>query len=278
MEEAPNVYSTHKDYIEAVKPEADARQAVIEDALRQAFDGFIEKREVDVILFGSMSAEVLARALEAHPVIVKTVLASCNIAARAIERDLGIKNFDTYDPKFKDGQAAIIAGYIKPHLPPYLELPALSLLDRTAFIDKEVRKEKGGWEKIICAAANSHDPDHKYKKTKFDCGDQAFELDAAAKDGDGIILIAIDVKRIEARRDIHKRCDEIINKANKLKAVCGGAKFGAVVYYPFIEEHKNILSRLSSPNIDGVMFASASEDSVKRAVKMLLDKMGEGNS
>lgn len=28
---------------------------------------------------------------------------------------------------------------------------------------------------------------------------------------------AVDVKRIEARRDIHKRCDEIVNKAAKFK-------------------------------------------------------------
>lgn len=273
MADEPEVYSSHRDYVEAVEPKAGRRRAAVEDALRRAFAGFIEKREVEVILFGSMSAEVLASALEAHPLIVKTVLASCNIAARAVERDLGIKNFDTYDPKFKAGQAAIIAGYVKPHLPPSLELPALSLLDRTAFIDKEVRKEKGGWEKIVCASANAHDPGRTYKKMKFDSGDEAFELDAAAT-GKGGILIGIDVKRIEARRDIHKRCDEIVNKAGKLKAAFPKARFGVVVYYPFVEEQTNILSRLSSPDIDGVMFASATEESVKRAVKLLLDKIG----
>jgi hypothetical protein len=271
----PEVYSTHQDYIGAVKPEADTRQEAIENALRAAFEGFIESREVDVILFGNMSAEVLAKAMEAHPEVVKTILAASNIAARAIERDLGIKNFGTYEPRFKAGQAAIIAGYVKPHLPPYLAIPALSLLDRWAFIDKEVRKSKGRWEKLICSAANSHDPGGNYRKCKFDVEEESFELDAACKDSQGRILIGIDVKRIEARRDIHKRCDEIINKAAKLKSAHASSKFGVVVYYPFIEEQANILSRLSSPTIDGIMFASATDESVKRAVKMLLDKLKE---
>jgi hypothetical protein len=44
------------------------------------------------------------------------------------------------------------------------------------------------------------------------------------------VHIGIDIKRIEARQDIHKRCDEIVNKAAKLKAVFRKAKFGAVIY------------------------------------------------
>jgi hypothetical protein len=81
------------------------------------------------------------------------------------------------------------------------------------------------------------------------------------------------VKRIEARRDIHKRCDEIVNKARKLKGAYPDSKFGVVVYYPFIEEHVNVQNRLRSPDIDGVVFASQSDDSITNAVRMLLSTL-----
>jgi len=82
------------------------------------------------------------------------------------------------------------------------------------------------------------------------------------------------VKRIEARRDIHKRCDEIVNKAARLKTACPNATFAAVIYYPFIEEHANVKSRLESDDIDAVMFAAESKESVEGAVKMLLARLG----
>ena len=94
-----NEYETHKDYMEWVKDDADLRQKEIENTLREVFADFIEVREVEVILFSNMSALDIANAINNHPAILKTLLASCNIAARAIERDLGIKNLDTYNPK-----------------------------------------------------------------------------------------------------------------------------------------------------------------------------------
>ena len=51
------------------------------------------------------------------------------------------------------------------------------------------------------------------------------------------------MKRIEARRDIHKRCDEIVNKAFNFKHAFRGGKFGAMIYYPFVDEHANIIIR-----------------------------------
>ena len=81
-------------------------------------------------------------------------------------------------------------------------------------------------------------------------------------------------RSIEARRDIHKRSDEIINKAAKVKEVYPKAKFGAVIYYPFIEEHSNVQDRLRSPNIDSIVFAGESEVSIENAVKLLLSKLG----
>ncbi|MDP2661422.1 MAG: hypothetical protein Q8R28_11910, partial [Dehalococcoidia bacterium] len=109
----------------------------------------------------------------------------------------------------------------------------------------------------------------RFRKRKFEVDGEQFELDAASPES-GDIKIGIDVKRIEARRDIHKRCDEIVNKASKLKAVFPSSRFGFVMYYPFIDEHQNIASRLRSRDIDGVVFASESEESIESAVRLLL--------
>lgn len=265
-------YGTHADYMDWVKDDADSRQEAIEDALRKAFSNFIEKREVEVIVFSSMTALDLAKAIINHPLILKPLLAACNIAARAIERDLSIKNVDTYNPRLSDDQAKVIAGYIKPFLPSYLEIPAFSRIDRVAFIDKEIRKGKGRWEKKVLGSLNRFGS-LQFHKRMFVAEREQFELDAASpKAGD--VIVGIDIKRIEARRDIHKRCDEIVNKAAKLKSAFPSSKFGAVVYYPFIEEHLNIQNRLRSDNIDGVVFASEAKESIENAVRMLLSTLG----
>jgi hypothetical protein len=90
-----------------------------------------------------------------------------------------------------------------------------------------------------------------------------------------IFTIGIDIKRIEARQDIHKRCDEIVNKAAKLKSAFRRARFGAVIYYPFVQDHASVLSRLESPNIDAVVFASGSAETIENAVRLLLAKVEE---
>jgi len=268
----PDKYGSHADYMDWVKDDADSRQEVIEGALRKAFSNFIEKREVEVITFSSMTAFDLAKAIVNHPLILKPLLAACNIAARAIERDLAIKNLNTYSPRLSEDQAKVISGYIKPFLPSYLEIPAISRIDRVAFVDKEIRKKKGRWEKKILESLNRFSS-LQFDKRMFVAGGEQFELDAASpKVGD--IKVGIDIKRIEARRDIHKRCDEIVNKATKLKLAFPSSKFGAVVYYPFIEEHINIQNRLRSDNIDGVVFSSEVKESIENAVRMLLSTLG----
>lgn len=268
----PDKYGSHADYMEWVKDDADSRQKSIEKALRKAFSDFIEKREVEVIVFSGMSAFELAKAIISRPLILKPLLAVCNIAARAIERDLAIKNLDTYSPRLNEDQAKVIAGYIKPFLPSYLEIPAVSQIDRVAFIDKEIRKGKGRWEKEILESLNRFGGLYFHKRM-FTVGGQEFELDAASpKSGD--IEVGVDIKRIEARRDIHKRCDEIVNKAAKLKSTFPNSKFGAVVYYPFIEEHVNIQNRLRSDNMDCVVFASEANESIENAVRMFLSALG----
>jgi len=257
-----------------VAQDAKVRQKAIEKALRNAFANFIETRQVEIIVFSNVSVFDLSKAIINYPSILKALVAICNIAARAIERDLHIKNVDTYDPRLSEQQASAIAGYIKPFLPPHLEIPALSNLDRVAFIDKEIRKAKGRWERLIIATLNRFASVH-FKKRMFESSGEEFELDAATPE-DGPIRIGIDVKRIEARRDIHKRCDEIVNKATKLTSVSPEAKFAAVIYYPFIDEHINIQNRLSSENIDAISFASESKESIESAVRMLLARLGVG--
>jgi hypothetical protein len=264
-------YGTQKDFIGSVEASANARQLAIEKALKEAFSRHIERREVEVVIFSGMTGSDLSEAIFSKPEVLKPLLASCNIAARAIERDLGIKNLDTYAPRLSRDQAGIIAGYMKQFLPAYLELPTLAQIDRVYFIDSEIRKLKGAWEKNILAALNEYSETEFHKRT-FRADSEEFEVDAATPP-QGDITIGIDVKRIEARRDIHKRCDEIVNKARKLRTVYPNSKFGVVVYYPFIEEHVNVQNRLRSPDIDGVVFASESDDSITNAVRMLLSTL-----
>ena len=268
----PDGYDTHADYMDWVLEDSSARQKDICDALRSAFSSFIELREVEIINFSSMSATDLAVAFQEQPKILKPILAACNIAGRAIERDLDIRNLDTYQPRLDEAKAHLIAGYVKPFLPQELAIPALGELDRHFFVDKEIRKLKGQWEKTICLSLNAN-ANTTFKKRKFVVENESFELDAASPET-GNIEVGVDVKRIEARRDIHKRCDEIINKATKFKKQFPTAHFAAVVYYPFTAEHVNVQNRLSSPDIDAVVFASQSKEQLATAIGLLVDRLG----
>jgi len=265
-------YSSHGDYMRKVSKVADERCADVETAFRQAFQQFIETRRVEVIVFSSITATDLGSIIHHHPMVVKAILAICNIAGRAIERDLSIKNVDTYKPRLTLEQSNALAGYIKPFLPASMEIPALCRVDRMSFIDKEIRKGKGRWEGSILEALNRFSSLH-FKKRLFEVHGDKFELDAATPI-QGRIEVGIDVKRIEARRDIHKRADEIVNKAAKLKSVYPAARFAAVIYYPFIEEHINVQNRLRSANIDATVFAGESDESVQDAIRLLLATLG----
>jgi hypothetical protein len=65
----------------------------------------------------------------------------------------------------------------------------------------------------------------------------------------------------------------LLSSGTLLKGAYPDSKFGVVVYYPFIEEHVNVQNRLRSPDIDGVVFASQSDDSITNAVRMLLSTL-----
>ena len=251
---------------------AQARQGHVEDALREAFRAFIQTEQVEVIAFCDISVVDLASAILAQPIILKALLAACNCAARAIERDIGIRNLDTYEPRLSKENAMAIAGYLKPFLPGQMAIPSLGQLDRVNYIDKEVRLRKGRWEEMVKASLNKQGT-VRFQKRKFDWGGDRFEIDVAAP-AEGPIQYGIDVKRIEARRDIHKRTDEIVNKASKLKKSHPDVRFGAIIYYPFVSEHVNVQSRLQSPDIEAVAFAGESSDSVDAAVGLVLAKLG----
>lgn len=264
-------YDTHSDYMDWARERAAARSREIEQALRDSLRDFIEPAELSVLSF-RMTDRQLATALVQAPKILKPLLAACNLASRAIERDLGIKNVNTYAPRLNEAQSLAIAAYIKEFVPDQISIAALVELDRHFFVDKTIRQNKGRWEKSILAALRDV-TGCDFKKRMFESGGDKFELDGAYPI-EGPIEYGIDVKRIEARRDIHKRSDEVVNKATKFKRTYPTGKFGAVVYYPFAEEHGKVRKRMRSRHVDGVAFASPDVEDIRRAIEELTAKLG----
>lgn len=267
QEEVENEYSSHEDQLRDSQPPAERVEAV-QDALLKAYADVIVIREVPFIVFGDLSAEELARAFINFPLIIKPTLCCVNVAQRAIKKELGF-DFNTYGTRITEAQAHLLAGYLVRILPPAIAVPALMELDRYAWVDKMMRASKGNWEKAVTKAINEITTS-TFKKRKFVCDDETFEIDAANPPKGEPIEVAIDVKRIESPRDIHKRADEIINKAAKFKKVYPSGKFVAVVYYPFPTQHINATNRLKSPHIDYVFFAAATESSIKATADMIV--------
>nr|WP_312216841.1 hypothetical protein [Clostridioides sp.] len=262
-------YTNHRNQIESVQG-LDERLTQLSEAMYEGFKKYLISRESYFINFKDMTADELADVLFEYPIIIKSVLASVNVASRAIKRDLEI-DIDTYKLNITKTKAGILAGYIKPMLPSEISIDALCELDRWFYVDKEIRKNKGRWEKEILQALVKFSKIN-FKKVKFNSGTQKFELDAAYTDEYDYVRVGVDVKRIEARQDIHKRADEIINKANKYKHVFPEGKFYAVIYYPFVSDHINLKERLSSDNIDGIYFANEANLSIEQQVKYLLGR------
>jgi hypothetical protein len=272
-DEAPVAeYGAHGDFLAWVERDAVERGATMEMATQVAFVGFTEQRATEWVVFERISVDDLARILRSHPVVLKPITALCNVAGRALTRDLGLQ-VDTYAPRLSEAEASAIAAYLQPFLPPALAVPVLHALDHVAFVDKEIRKRKGQWEAGITQQL-SRRAGVPFKKRKFVVAGKQFELDAAMPLEGDAIDIGVDVKRIEAQRDIHKRVDEIANKARKFKTAYPQGRFGAVIYYPFEHEQVNILARLDGSDVDGVVFAGESSASVDRAVQLLLPQLG----
>jgi hypothetical protein len=267
VHEEPRDYSSHKEQILDCQPPIE-RVEELEKCLLKAYESVIAIREVPFILFEEMNAEELAEAFLRYPIIIKATLCCVNVAQRAIKRDLGF-DYNTYSPSITDTQAKLLAGYIKPFLPRAMAVPALMELDRFFWTDKEMRARKGNWEKAVTDAINDIS-EHAFRKRRFECDGEEFEIDAAFPSVGKNIEVAIDVKRIESMRDIHKRADEIINKATKFKKAYADGKFIAVVYYPFPNQHINLQSRLHSSFIDEVFFAGETPSSIAVAVDLLV--------
>lgn len=238
-------YPTHRDLIARVELAAKRRAFFVQELLREAFRSATVRRELEVIALRELDEGALADILHQHPGVLKPLLLVANVASRALDRDLGIRNLDTYEPRISRDQAARIAAYIHPFLPESMPLSALVEMDRVAFIDKEIRRGKGGWE-VLVRERLEQVAGVPFRKAKFVVGGEAFEIDAAHP-ALGPIKFAVDIKRIEARRDIHKRCDEIINKAARFKEISPSGRFAAILFYPFVAEHVRIQSRLQSP-------------------------------
>lgn len=203
---------------------------------------------------------------------MKPLVIAANIAARAIERDLGIANVDTYNPDLSPEQAAAIAGYLKPFLPASVALPTLVKLDQVEYVDKEIRALKGRWETRVTDAL-SQGSERPFTKRRIDVQGEGFEVDAASP-AVGEVQFAVDIKRVEARRDFHKRVDEIVNKATKVKKHNPRAKFGAVMYFPFEDQHAQIRNRLGESAVDVVAFANELDESIQRAAGEILSAFG----
>ncbi len=265
-------YPGQADLMGRVELAARRRAVLVGQLLSEAFGAAVVRRELTVILLDTLDDNALAEVLYRHPGVLKPLLLVANVASRALDRDLGLRNLDTYQPRLPREEALKIAVYLRPFLPKMLPTSALVELDRVAFVDKEIRKAKGGWERQVrdrlVRVSNL-----AFKKAKFTVQGESFELDAAYPTP-GEIQLAVDIKRIEARRDIHKRCDEIVNKAEKFKQVNPEGKFAAIIYYPFVAEHDHIRSRLKSPNIEVVAFASESKMDMELAAKILSEAFG----
>jgi hypothetical protein len=269
---APKEYSNHRDQILECGP-SDQRVNQLNNCLLEAFAQVIEYRSVPYILFGELDAKELANAFVRFPVIIKPILTCVNVAQRAIRRDLGI-DINTYANRITEKQASLLAGYIKPILPSTMAIPSLLELDRYFWTDKELRAQKGNWEKTVTNHINQISK-YQFKKRRFECDGETFEIDAAHPlDLSRSIELAIDIKRIESQRDIHKRADEILNKAVKFKKAFPQGRFFVIIYYPFPNQHINAQSRLSSAYIDGLFFAGESESSIASAADMLIGKLG----
>jgi len=268
MKSVPRGYGTHADFLGMVQDAATKRAEAIQSALSEAFARYASEERVLVIQLADITVFDLGSILKAHPLVLKPLVIAANIAARAIERDLGIANVDTYNPNLSPEQAAAIAGYLKPFLPASVALPTLVKLDQVEYVDKEIRALKGRWETRVTDAL-SRGSERPFGKRRIDVQGEGFEIDAASP-AIGKVQFAVDIKRVEARRDFHKRVDEIVNKATKVKKHNPQAKFGAVMYFPFEDQHAQIRNRLGESAVDVVAFANELDESIQVAAREIL--------
>jgi hypothetical protein len=221
-------HKKHDEYLKDVAIRREDRRNRLADLVRSALAKHVVRRECDVVVLAGVSVGELAAALQAAPGILKPLLAACNMGGRALRKDIGIE-VNTYEPRLDGATAQQIAEMLLPSLPAEISLDALLALDLYQYVDSEIRKAKGSWEKQILNRLVAKGIAARTRR--FEVAGDSFELDIAVPP-DGPIDFGVDVKMIGHQRDIHKRGDEIVNKAAKLKVVYPYARFAAVVYYP----------------------------------------------
>lgn len=263
-------YSSHKEQLQKASPTIE-RINEMATALLEAYSKATTEEVVTFVEFGKLTKADLVEAFIRNPIIIKATFASVNIAARAIKRDLGI-DIDTYATSIKRAHAEKLAEYAIQFLPKRLAIPALMELDRYFWTDKEMRAEKGNWEKRIVSAL-CDGSGKSFRKTKFKSGGKKYELDAAHPHSGEDIEIGIDIKRIESPRDHMKRGDEIISKAIKFKKEFPNGIFVAVVYFPFPDQHGTLEFRLKTDDIDYIYFAAESEDSISSCIQAIIEEV-----
>ena len=155
--DAPRDYASHRDYVKRATPAADERAKLIRERAAEAFKDYIREERCLIIHFADINATELGRILAKYPVLAKPLMILCNVAERAIERDLGLKGLNSYSPRFQHDPAKALAGYLKPFLPERMELESFCAVDRLMFLDKEIRKGKGRWEQHVSAALSKAD-------------------------------------------------------------------------------------------------------------------------
>jgi hypothetical protein len=262
-------YTTEIDYYRSVAPLAEERSREIEAELSIAFKGYFTSDESKLIDISSLTPEMFAEILIRHPKLLKPFSVLAVVAMRAFEKDLGIRNVNTYKPHLSEQQALKISKYLLEQIPKRFCLDTIRELDRNQFIDKEKRKLKGSWENGIIETLVEK-TGLKFTKTRIIVVGEEYEIDAAYFEGLNL-KYAIDIKKIGSRRDFQKRSDEIINKSVAYRKLYPEGKFAAVVHYPF--ETDALRSRLKSNFIDMVVFANDSPESITEAVKTLIEDL-----
>ncbi len=260
-------YGTEVDYSRRVSTGVTKRKETVRKLLHKVFQAYLKTRDEDLIDFSEMDTTRLAQILHEFPGVLKPLLAFGGIGSRAIQRDLKMAHLDTYSPRITLEESGKIAGLLNSFLSGLVLVETLVEMDRAEFADKEKRRMKGAWEGLV-RDTFATESGEAFVKRRFGKRKE-FEIDVAYPDT-GPIQIAVDVKRIEARRDHQKRSDEIINKAASLKKLYPSAKFAAFVYYPF--DHEEVEARLSGTQIDLVVFAGENEDSVRKATRQVITR------
>ncbi len=249
------------------------RKIQIEKAIREHMGDHLTIVEETAINLSDMTPHQLALAIHEAPILLKSLSAVCNIAQRVFRLATGM-NVDTYPDKISLGKAERIAEFLKAFLPDKITMKEVILTDQWWYIDKETRKFKGtGWEGVVRQTLDVLSG-LEFKKRKFK--NRKYEIDAAYP-AKGRIEIGVDVKRIQSPRDIHKRSDEIINKAAHMKDEYPDSRFYAVIFYPFGDKEALEL-RFENSQVDGIFYAGESKESIEEACDALLTESGISRS